>query len=210
MNNLIDDQEKALQILKNKGEITIKELAELLGITTEGARFQIMKLDSNGLVKSENRSKGRGRPKQFWSLTAKGHSRFPDAHAEMTVKLIEKIRTSYGEAMLEEVINATSADNRANYSRQITTNDSLSSKVEKLAAIRDREGYMAKAREQEDGSFLLVENHCPICSAAKVCQGFCRAELQTFREVLGENVEVERVEHILSGARRCAYVVKEK
>ena len=45
MNNLIDDQEKALQILKNKGEITIKELAELLGITTEGARFQIMKLD---------------------------------------------------------------------------------------------------------------------------------------------------------------------
>lgn len=50
---------------------------------------------------------------------------------------------------------------------------------------------------------MLVENHCPICAAATACAGFCRSELETFRAVL--SAEVERSEHILAGARRCAY-----
>jgi len=73
----------------------------------------------------------------------------------------------------------------------------------RLVALRSREGYMADYHPQEDGSYLLVENHCPICAAAASCQGFCRSELAVFREVL--QAGVERSEHILAGARRCAY-----
>ncbi|ARO29186.1 transcriptional regulator domain-containing protein [Rhizobium sp. NXC14] len=40
-------------------------------------------------------------------------------------------------------------------------------------------------------------------AAATACAGFCRSELETFRAVLG--ADVERSEHILTGARRCAY-----
>jgi predicted ArsR family transcriptional regulator len=56
-----------------------------------------------------------------------------------------------------------------------------------------------------DGGFLLIENHCPICAAAAVCQGLCREELSLFRRVLGSEVRVERTDHVLAGARRCAY-----
>jgi predicted ArsR family transcriptional regulator len=73
-----------------------------------------------------------------------------------------------------------------------------------LAEIRAREGYMAGWQKDGKG-FLLLENHCPICAAARACQGFCRSELDLFRHVLGPDVAVERVEHILLGARRCAY-----
>jgi len=31
---------------------------------------------------------------------------------------------------------------------------------------------MAEFEAEPDGSFLLIENHCPICAAAKTCQGF--------------------------------------
>ncbi len=64
---------------------------------------------------------------------------------------------------------------------------------------------MADYEEQADGTLLFIENHCPICAAAAACQGFCRAELTLFREVLG--AKVERTEHILNGARRCAYTI---
>ena len=37
--------------------------------------------------------------------------------------------------------------------------------------------------------------------------GFCRSELELFRDVLGEGARVERVEHILADAQRCAYRV---
>eukprot|EP01034_Spumella_vulgaris_P034247 gene34247-42231_t len=76
------------------------------------------------------------------------------------------------------------------------------------AVLRDAEGYMAETEVQPDGSLLLIENHCPICAAATSCQGFCRSELQVFQRVLGEGCQVERAEHLLSGARRCVYVIR--
>lgn len=67
---------------------------------------------------------------------------------------------------------------------------------------------MAEVHAAKNGAFLLVENHCPICAAATACKGFCATELDLFRAVFGPRVEVARVEHIVSGARRCAYRVQ--
>src|SRR5256885_636838 len=75
-----------------------------------------------------------------------------------------------------------------------------------LTPLQNRGGYVAEAGAEGDG-YLLVENHCPICGAAAACQGFCRAELETFRAVLGPDASVERTEHIVQGDRRCAYRV---
>jgi hypothetical protein len=68
---------------------------------------------------------------------------------------------------------------------------------------------MAESRAEGDG-YVLIENHCPICVAAKACQGFCRVELDTFRDVLGPDVSVERTEHIVAGGRRCVYRITPK
>ena len=62
-----------------------------------------------------------------------------------------------------------------------------------------------RVKPQADGSFLLVENHCPICAAASMCKGFCETEIDLFCSVLGSSVLVEREEHIVAGDRRCAY-----
>ena len=63
---------------------------------------------------------------------------------------------------------------------------------------------MARA-ERVGRDWVLVEAHCPICAAAQSCQGFCRSELALFRRCLGPELQVERTEHLLAGARRCAY-----
>jgi len=83
----------------------------------------------------------------------------------------------------------------------------LKSRVRVLAAIRREQGYMAVCVTRADGSLLLRENHCPICVAAKSCQGLCREELGLFRTVLGTRAQVERTDHIIAGASRCAYVI---
>src|SRR6266700_3952403 len=80
----------------------------------------------------------------------------------------------------------------------------LGEKLRELARVRTEEGYMAEVR-REGGSFLFIENHCPICAAANACQGFCSAELDLFRSVLGPGISIERAEHIVSGDRRCVY-----
>jgi predicted ArsR family transcriptional regulator len=57
---------------------------------------------------------------------------------------------------------------------------------------------------------VLVEHHCPICEAAGACPGLCRTELELFREALGDDVTVERTQHLLGGDTRCAYRVTKR
>jgi predicted ArsR family transcriptional regulator len=66
---------------------------------------------------------------------------------------------------------------------------------------------MAECVAGPNGTLLLRENHCPICVAAKSCQGLCREELSLFQAVLGAGVRVQRTDHVLAGAQRCAYVI---
>jgi len=84
---------------------------------------------------------------------------------------------------------------------------SLAGQVRALTAIRRQQGYMAECGTRADGSFVLRENHCPICAAAKSCQGLCREELALFQAVLGAQAQVERIDHLLAGAARCAYLI---
>jgi predicted ArsR family transcriptional regulator len=91
------------------------------------------------------------------------------------------------------------------YRAQVPAGGTLGARVRALAAARTSEGYMAEAKRVASGEYLLVENHCPICAAAAACQGLCAIELETFRELLGDGVKIERTEHIQAGARRCAY-----
>jgi predicted ArsR family transcriptional regulator len=57
-----------------------------------------------------------------------------------------------------------------------------------LYVIRTDEGYMAEVQLQEEGSFLLIENHCSICTAAVACTRLYRHELEVFQAVLGQNM----------------------
>jgi predicted ArsR family transcriptional regulator len=109
------------------------------------------------------------------------------------------------------LIKARSRHQLQNYRSEIKATSPLGEKLEALAAIRSREGYMAGVEKLGDrNSYLLVERHCPICIAATSCTGLCREELSVFRKLLGDRVQVERTEHIVAGASRCAYVISRR
>jgi predicted ArsR family transcriptional regulator len=198
--------DRFLVLLKTRGPQTAANLGKATGVTAEAARQQLVRLAADGLVVATAERRGVGRPAQVWALTETGNARFPDAHAELTAQLIGAIRTQLGEEVLDRLIASRAAESKAAYAAALAGAADLGERVARLAEARTREGYMAEARKEGD-SYLLVENHCPICVAAKTCQGFCRAELDTFRAVLGPDASVERTEHIVQGDRRCAYRV---
>jgi len=120
------------------------------------------------------------------------------------------LRDTFGEEGLEQVLVSRCTRQRKDYAKRIKLTDSLAKKLKELARMRSEEGYMAEVRSDKNGSYILIENHCPICAAANACQGFCSTELDLFRSVLGSGVDVEREEHIVSGDRRCVYRVTPK
>jgi predicted ArsR family transcriptional regulator len=191
--------------LKTRGPAETLALASALGISRQAALQHLERLVADGLVGHADERRGVGRPRRIWSLTDAAQARFPDTHAQLTLEMLDAVRTEFGEAGVDRLIARREQATARAYAAALAATGTLEARVARLAELRTAEGYMAEWSSDPGGGFLLVENHCPICAAAAACQGFCRAELQVFREVLGPGVAVERAEHILAGARRCAY-----
>jgi predicted ArsR family transcriptional regulator len=196
---------RVLYALKLLGPQTADALARRLKVTVVAARQQLGRLSDKGLVAFEDRRQGVGRPSRVWSLSESGHARFPDSHAAVTLDLIRAVEAVFGPEGLDRIIGERERETHRIYAGRLRPGRSLADRARLLAEQRTEEGYMAEVKRLPDGALLLVENHCPICAAAKACQGFCRSELSLFREVLGPGATVEREEYILAGARRCAY-----
>jgi predicted ArsR family transcriptional regulator len=202
---------RILDQLKTGGPTSAAGLGEALGITKMAALQHLHSLEEQGLVKREAKPGSRGRPTLLWSLTSASLKFFPDAHAELAVSLISCLNETFGPDALDKLIKARSRHQLQNYRNEIKATSPLGEKLEALAAIRSREGYMAGVEKLGDrNSYLLVERHCPICVAARACTGLCREELDVFRKILGDRVQVERTEHILAGASRCAYLISRR
>lgn len=201
-------RERLLMQLKMRGAQTAQQLAARLGITPMAVRQHLYALNHAGEVDFEDFGGKVGRPSRHWSLTKETQSRFPDTHADLTLRLIDSVRSTLGESALQSLIAHQRDATEANYRQHLKKANKLPERVRILARLRDEEGYMASSEHQADGSYLLVENHCPICAAAESCQGFCDAEQELLQRCIGNNATVTREEHLLAGARRCAYRIR--
>jgi predicted ArsR family transcriptional regulator len=121
----------------------------------------------------------------------------------------ETLRDVFGERGLQKLIERRTDHQAADYLKALSGAASLREKVRRLARLRTEAGYLAAFEATDDG-FLLVENHCPVCKAARACTGLCQQELDVFRAALGPDVSISRTDHILAGARRCAYHIRQK
>ncbi|MBP5856588.1 transcriptional regulator [Marivibrio halodurans] len=199
------------RLLKHGGPQRADDLAGALGLTAMAVRQHLYAMADAGEVEGTAVPQARGRPAKHWALTSRADAFFADGHADLAVGLIESLRRTLGEAAMERLLADRTAQQIAAYRARVGRYESLYRRLRELAAIRGEEGYMAAVEPDPDGApecWLLVENHCPICHAARACTGLCAQELTVFREVLGEAVSIERTDHLLDGARRCAYRVR--
>jgi predicted ArsR family transcriptional regulator len=194
-----------VKLLKTEGAMDSTRLASRLRVTPMAVRQHLYALQREKLVTAEERPVPIGRPAKHWRLTREADRLFPDAYAELNVSLIGAVEDTFGPAGVQRLLNARLARQQADYSARISRSAPLQRKLQELARVRTEEGYMAEVRADGPRAFLFIENHCPICAAATMCQGFCATELDLFRAVLGDGVSVERAEHIVGGDRRCAY-----
>ena len=199
-------EEGVLYQLKTRGPQAAAQIARRLNVTPMAVRQHLYRLKLAGLVDFTDERRKVGRPARIWRLTDEAAARFPDTHGDLTVEIISAVRAAFGEAGMDKLLAERTRRQKEQYrSRLRAAGNSIAKRAQALSEIRREQGYMAECTKMPDGSILLVENHCPICAAATTCQGLCREELSLFRSVLGDKAQVERTDHILAGARRCAY-----
>ena len=201
-------QQQIMHHLKMRGPQSVKILAKQLDMTTMGARQHLADLQQKSYVsQTREERQTRGRPVHMWKLAEKGHQQFPDTHAQITLELIDVIRSRFGEESLNQLIDQRNLRIQDHYQGELdASGPKLEDKISRLCELRSAEGFMAEVRLLPEG-WLLIENHCPIYAAAESCQQFCRSELAMFQHLFTDLAAVDRVDYLLAGARRCAYKI---
>jgi predicted ArsR family transcriptional regulator len=207
-----DAQRRIVERLQRVEWAVAPDLAVDLGLTGAAVRQHLDALAATGLVAHAGGDAGgrRGRPALRWRLTPLARSLFPDRHADLTVELLDLMRSELGEDAVERVVEARAVRQAGAYVAALGDLDGRA-RAQRLAELRTLEGYEAEVvADDDDGSLLLVEHHCPVCEAASACQGLCRGELATFRSALGADVDVDREQHLLAGDSRCVYRIRRR
>ncbi len=195
-----------VDVLKRRGEARAEELAAAVGVTVSAMRQHLMALAADGLVAHREVRSGPGRPKHFYALTAAAESRFPKAYDELATEVLDYVADESPE-LLERVFERRRQRRVSGATARLAGMASLGERVTELARILDEDGYLAEVVEGEDGSFRIVEHNCAILGVAARYGQACVSEIDFIRTVLPD-ATVERVAHMMAGARQCAYEIR--
>lgn len=199
---LTEARRDVLYALRRRGEATVEEVAESLGMTVSGARQHLSALAEAGLVTSRDAPRtGRGRPRAVHRVTSLGDQVFPKAYGELTNELL-----GYLDADAQRVLFDRRAEARVDRAEARLAGLDLSERVDELARILDEDGYLASSRRNDDGTYDIVERNCAIATVAAAHPDACRSELDFIRAVLPD-ATVDRLTHMVAGAAECGYRV---
>jgi len=201
-------RDAVLLALKKQGEARAEDLAASLGVTVSAMRQQLVSLAADGLVTHREVRHGPGRPKHFYTLTAAAEGLFPKTYDELTNELLDYVADESPE-LLERVFERRRERRVAGArARLAAAGPGFGARVDELARVLDEDGYLAEVVPGDDGaSFRIVEHNCAILCVAQKYGQACSSEIEFIRAVLPD-AQVERVAHMMAGARQCAYEIR--
>jgi DeoR family transcriptional regulator, suf operon transcriptional repressor len=199
-----------LYALRRRGEASAEQIAEQLDMTVSGARQHLSALIRDGLVESAETATPepkRGRRPLVYAATAAADDLFPKAYGELTNELLGYVEGT--DPKLLDDLFAKRREHRIDNARaRLADKRGLAAKVAELTRILDEDGYLATTERVSPGRYLIIEHNCAIWTVAQRYGQACTSELEFIRAVLPE-ATVERTQHMVAGARRCAYEVRE-
>ena len=197
-----------LHLLRTRGDSSIAELSQALGMTEMGVRRHIHSLEREGFVRSAIVRQAMGRPSFRYSLTELADELFPKNYPHLTLDLLAELEElPGGEALVGKLFAGRRGKLEARY-RERMANKSLEERVAELASIQNAGGYMADWEKDEDGGFKLHERNCPISQVANRYRQACHCEQELFGELLG--ADVVRTECLADNGLRCTYAIRQK
>ena len=205
-------KQEILDYLLKQGEATAQELASNFNISPQATRKHLKDLHELGLIEYKSVQTGMGRPNHVYQLSHLGRDRYPHSYGEFTVSFLDTLTETVGEAQVTEVLHKQWHRKAVEY-KKIIGEGSLKERVDKLASIREEEGYMAQLHRvtssPDTEQYILAEHNCAISDVAESFPNICDHELEMFSYILPDCI-VERTHWINNGEHNCGYLIKVK
>lgn len=196
-------REKVLYTLLTKQRCTINELADEVDINPISVRHHITKLQAEGLVASEEERHGVGRPRRLYFLTERGLEQFPSRYLRLTLRLLEQLKGSMPEPMVNELFTQMAKDMASDFAAE-TDNMTMEERLDAVTSLLNQEGFTVEWEKQED-KYIIREVSCPYFHIGQDHPEVCVVDQTLISTVL--DVPTEKVKCLLNGDAHCTYVV---
>jgi DeoR family transcriptional regulator, suf operon transcriptional repressor len=192
---------KILDYLQRHSEGSVKDLEELLGISTTAVREHLTHLQARDLLATRLVRQGPGRPRLVYFLTAEAHKLFPKEYDTLVNLLLRELASQEGPDRLQRILDAVGTRLADEYRGQIAGAD-IAARVAALRGALEARGIPVEI-EPDGESFRVFA--CPYLDVAQEHAGVCTMERRMVEQVLGERIVLEGT--IREGQRSCHFAV---
>jgi predicted ArsR family transcriptional regulator len=192
---------KILAHLQRHGEATVKELEELLQISTTAVREHLTHLQAKEMLATRLVRRGPGRPHMAYFLTPKAQSLFPKQYDTLITLLLREIAGQQGPERLQVILDAVAERLAEEYGAQVSGAE-LADRLTALQGALEARGIPAEISPAGGGVEVFS---CPYLDVAQEHASVCAMELRMIEQLLGQQVTLDGT--IREGRRSCHFTV---
>ena len=193
-----------LDYLRLNGQATVKELGELLGLTSTGIRQHLTVLERDALVAAHEERGHVGRPALVYRLTEQGDALYPKLYDSLANVLLNELRALAGPDALQKVLRRVASQFAEPYVDRVEGKP-LAERVAETTRIIQERGCLADCA-LHNGDWYVSQYTCPFPSVARCNSGVCAMEVDFVRRLTGADARL--VSSLLRGDRSCTYRIR--
>jgi predicted ArsR family transcriptional regulator len=193
-----------LDLLRRRGQATIKEIGEALDLTPTGIRQHLTVLERDGLVAAREERGHVGRPALVYRLTAAGDALYPKKYDDLSNALIEESRRQLGPQALQQVLRGAAARFAEPFMPRVHALHG-GDRIEETARILEERGSVVSASVAGE-DYLLCQHTCPFWNVATKNSAVCALDVQFVRALAGADARLTT--SLLRGDDCCTFRIK--
>lgn len=197
-----------VELLGQRGELSVAELARELGISIPALRRHLDILAGEGMVEYGAVRQPTGRPYFAYRLTERARESASTGYARLLERLLldaAALPAGDGRHALLDTLLERLSDHLAEEYRGRVRGATLAERARSLTDALRAEGLLDRWEERPDG-IHLTNSTCPHRRAAMAAHELCSSERRAIALLLGE--EVEQVGRMVDGAGCCEYIIR--
>ncbi len=206
--NAYQDQQsphwQILEYLRRNESATIKELEDLLGVTTTAVRQHLGTLQADGYVERQRVHAGVGRPHHAYSITEKARELYACHCDDLALTLLEEVFVLEGKERAGLLLERVGDRLAGKYAGSVRS-EILAERVEQLADALYERGVLTDVDVQDDNTFILKAYNCPYHELAQEHRDICVMDEKLMRTVLRSDVSLTAC--IMDGHTGCSFTV---
>ncbi len=195
---------QVIEYMKRNGSVTIKELEDLLGVTTNAVRQHLQSLQADGYVERRQVNIGVGRPHHAYSISAKADDLFACHCDDLALTLLEEVFALEGPERAEMLLDRV-GDRLAKRYTSSVRGEVLQERVEQLADALHKRGVLTDVDVQDENMIVLHAYNCPYHELAQEHRSICEMDEAVMRKILGSDVNLSAC--MMDGHQGCSFVV---